>query len=365
MRRGPSYLGACLGLLMGMTAVPLDASAQGDVHPLCAAREGRDVKLLSIEASGLCAVIETAGKDGQPRDVLADPVGRASHDQLPGLAAADFVLLGEVHDNPVHHRSRAGLLGKLNGRTWRPEDGRASRGPNFGLIMEHIRADQQEAVSGITPRDGTGRDGRSAKTYLDVLEWEKSGWPERKLFEPIFSEIFDLVLPVYAGNPTRAEVRDVARKGVAALPERTLQELGLLDPLPPAAQDGLLGELEASHCGLMPKRAFAGMADAQRFRDAFMAKALVGAQSKYGHAVLLAGNGHVRRDRGVPWHLSRMAAGKTIVVIMYVEVASTGLRVEDYVERDAAGRPVADFVFVTTQVARPDPCEEMRKHFKR
>ena len=70
-----------------------------------------------------------------------------------------------------------------------------------------------------------------------------------------------------------------------------------------ALDDALLTELEASHCGLMPKSAFGGMAVAQRFRDGNMASILADAAPGSGQVVLVAGNGHVRLDRGVPWYL--------------------------------------------------------------
>ena len=76
------------------------------------------------------------------------------------------------------------------------------------------------------------------------------------------------------------------------------------------------------HCGLMPASAFGNMNIAQRFRDAHQARALVDAAEANGSAFLLAGNGHVRTDRAVPWYVRRMAPGRKVVSVMLLEVTA-------------------------------------------
>jgi len=70
--------------------------------------------------------------------------------------------------------------------------------------------------------------------------------------------------------------------------------------------------------------------------------------------VLLAGNGHARRDIGVPFWLPADAARTAI---------SIGL-----LERDDTSAPesAADFdAYVITEAAkRPDPCEELAKQLR-
>src|SRR5690606_8492139 len=121
--------------------------------------------------------------------------------------------------------------------------------------------------------------------------------------------------PILPGHPSRAEVRDVARRGLQALPADTATRLGLDVPLPAPLQSALRDELEASHCGLMPRSAFTNMALAQRYRDANLAASLVSAAIASGSAILFAGNGHVRRDRGVPWDLARMAPERKTLAV--------------------------------------------------
>jgi uncharacterized iron-regulated protein len=136
--------------------------------------------------------------------------------------------------------------------------------------------------------------------------------------------------------------------------------LALDRPLPAAQLGGLLAELESSHCGLMPKSALSGMAEAQRYRDAHLARALADAADRFGRAVLAAGNGHVRKDRGVPWHLERMAPDKAVVVMM-LEVEDGNTEPPDYLDAMPGDRAIADFLVFTPRAERSDPCARMRE----
>ena len=116
-------------------------------------------------------------------------------------------------------------------------------------------------------------------------------------------------LPIYAGDLPRERVRSVARGGLSQIAPEERARLGLDSPLPAPLADAVLRELEESHCGALPPQALGGMAVAQRYRDAHMADVLLGVAQRHGSAILIAGNGHVRADRGVPWHLRQRAPG--------------------------------------------------------
>ena len=132
----------------------------------------------------------------------------------------------------------------------------------------------------------------------------------------------------------------------------------------PRLQDALLTELEESHCGMMPKTAFGNMAFAQRYRDAHLADAVLKAAEKQGSAILLAGNGHVRTDRGVPAYLRQRAPDRKVVSVMLIEVEDGKTDPQAYVPRDPDGKPVADYIVLTPRQQRPDPCEAMRARMK-
>jgi hypothetical protein len=186
------------------------------------------------------------------------------------------------------------------------------------------------------------------------------------MFRPLFAALLDGGFAIRAGDPARAAVRKVAKEGAGTFDAAERGRLGLDRALPPSLEAALLDELVASHCGLMPKAAFGNMAVAQRYRDAHLAAALVAAASASASdsAVLLAGNGHVRSDRGVPFHLAKMAPGRSVVAIMLVEVEAGQSDVGHHVPRASDGRPAADFIVLTPRVQRADPCEEMRQRFR-
>lgn len=251
-------------------------------------------------------------------------------------------LFGEVHDNPQHHLVRSRLYHRAR-------------------VFEHIRTDQQPALDLFSEMSCNGQHIGSAGNLMRFLKWDASGWPDKAMFEPLFRSAINHRISILPGDPPRDRVRAVARAGLNALPAEEVRHLRLDEPLPMPLQEALLGELEASHCGLLPKAHFAGMALAQRYRDAHLAEALLRAAARHGSAILLAGNGHVRLDRGVPYYLRRLAPGRKHVSIQLLEVEEGKINAEDYLPRDPEGRPAIDYVIFTPRIDRPDPCIEMRK----
>jgi len=287
-----------------------------------------------------------------------------------------FLLFGEVHDNPVHHQLRAWLI-NLHAkprREWRP-----------GVVFEQIRADQKVALDRFKALAETGSG--AADDLFQLLEWDKSGWPRAQIYKPLFEVVLAAKLPIYAGDPPRGAVRAIARGGLSALPPEERARLRLDEPMPAPLLDSLRKELADGHCGLLTAEAVENMAAAQRYRDAHLADALLSAAERYHQAavargedpfmwaliphqpaILVAGNGHLRKDRGVPWHLRLRAPSE--VAATFLAAATTFLLVEVvegktdpelYMPRDPAGKPAADLLIFTPRAERADPCEAMRK----
>ena len=126
-------------------------------------------------------------------------------------------------------------------------------------------------------------------------------------------------------------------------------------------QDLRLPDQRASDCGALPPQAISGMATAQRYRDAYLADALIGAAAGRGSAILIAGNGHVRSDRGVPWHIRGRAPATPVASVLLIEVQEGKTDPAEYVPRDPQGRPAADLVIFTPRAERADPCERFLK----
>ena len=231
------------------------------------------------------------------------------------------------------------------------------------LVFEHIRADQQAALDQFAEFSAKARRLGNSDDLFRFLDWDKSGWPDKQIFEPLFSAAIAGKLPILAGDPPRERVRAIAKGGAAALTDDERQRFKLDQPLAPKLQDALLEELEASHCGLMPKTAFGNMAVAQRYRDAHLADALAKAAAIHARAILLAGNGHVRKDRGVPYYLAQMAPNRKVVSVMLLEVEDGKTDPSAYIPRDPDGKPAVDYIIFTPRTERKDPCADMRERF--
>ena len=242
---------------------------------------------------------------------------------LYDLPAADVVLLGEVHDNPVHHAHQAIAVEALD--------------PS-AVVFEMLSPDQ---AARVTPRLLASEEALGA-----VLGWEASGWPGFSMYYPIFVAAGDAAI-VGAAAP-RAEVRAAAEAGAGAVFGAGAARFGLDAPLP-APQQMLreAGQLMA-HCNALPSEALPGMVEAQRLRDAWLARAALAAlEETGGPVVVITGNGHARRDWGVP--------GLLEVAAPDVEVLALG-QFEDAAEAD----PPFDLWLVTDPVERPDPCAAFR-----
>ena len=327
--------------------------------PVSAALRGLAVCLCLLGAS-VAAASEPEwrawAQDAQKRHALAGRAYDTAQGKLsdpadgPRLPLPDgIVLLGEVHDNPAHHQVRAWLIAEaIKARPqWRP-----------AVLFEQIDTDRQEAVDRFEKLDAGDR---TAQSLFSLLKWQESGWPPADIYRPLIEAVVAAGLPILAGELPRVRVRSVARGGLLQIAPEERARLGLDRPLPAPLSDALRRELQESHCGALPPQAMGGMAAAQRYRDAHMADALLGATQRHGSAILIAGNGHVRSDRGVPWHLRHRAPGRPVTSVLLMEVEDGKTDPADYMPRDPEGRPAADFIVFTPRAERPDPCEALRK----
>ena len=104
-------------------------------------------------------------------------------------------------------------------------------------------------------------------------------------------------------------------------------------------------EIRTGHCDMLPAMMLPGMVDAQMARDIWMAKLIRDQQPR--DVVLIAGNGHVRKDIGVPRWLGAVGGKLTVKAIGYVE--GGGMK-EQF-----------DEVRSIPAQKRPDPCAKFKK----
>ncbi|MEQ1672473.1 MAG: ChaN family lipoprotein [Hyphomicrobium sp.] len=275
------------------------------------------------------------------------------------LACSEVVLFGEVHDNPIHHAIRAAFLGTKWGFGKWPPDCPGLKSGKSSLIFEQFRTDKQPALDAFADLRTKSPEQATLPEFKRLTDWEKSGWQQYN-YDPLLQAALDAKLPLYAGDVPRASMMKVAKEGEGALPADERARLKLDTPLGPKLDDASLTELVESHCNTMPKEAMGGMAYAQRYRDATLADNVLKAAGKHGSAILIAGNGHVRTDRGVPWYIRQRAPDKKVVSVMLIEVEDGKTDPEAYVPRDPDGKPAADYIIFTPRAEREDPCEKMR-----
>jgi uncharacterized iron-regulated protein len=135
--------------------------------------------------------------------------------------------------------------------------------------------------------------------------------------------------------------------------------------MPQPLLDALADELRDSHCGMLTDVALAGIGLAQRYRDAHLADVVLAAANRHGSAILIAGNGHVRSDRGVPRFVRQRSPQAVVQTVMMVEVEEGKSDPASYLPRHPDGTPAADMLIFTPRHERPDPCAKMREQFQR
>lgn len=229
------------------------------------------------------------------------------------------VLLGEVHDNEVQHALRL-----------RAFEDRLATGARPALVMEQFDRERQPVIDGLRVQ-------QPAPDADALIAAAGGGGWEWRHYRPFVALALEHDLPLVAANVSREEARRVMSAG--------LQASGFSAAVAPDVLDALAREIEDSHCGLVDTATARRMALAQVARDQAMAAAV---EEHAGRGVLLlAGNGHVRTDAGVPLWLSPATRARSEAI---------GL-----LEIGARERGRFDRVLWTVTQARPDPCAGMRR----
>ena len=245
---------------------------------------------------------------------------------LRRIDAAQVVLLGEVHDNPVDHALRGALITAF-----------ADRHPAV-VFEQFARSDGPMSVPAA---------GESTETWLDHHGFDRRGW-RWPLHQPVVVAAIAHARSLWGSGLSREVLRSVVGDTGATAPAdlRRLMDQAPLDSMPRAVLDR---ELIEGHCGQLPATMVPGMRAAQVIRDASMARALMDAAAS-GSAWLIAGNGHVRRDIAVPRFLRAAAPALGVLAVGLLEREPSGA------PPDAAERRMYDLVIVTPRTAREDPC---------
>jgi uncharacterized iron-regulated protein len=263
------------------------------------------------------------------------------------LAQNGFVLLGEKHDSPDHHRLQAWLLRALIA---------AGRRPAVGFEM--FDTDQQGAIDRHLDAART-----DAAGLADAVNWDRTGWPDWSLYQPIAEVALDARLPIIATNLSPRMVQTLSHEGPVSLEGGLGVRLGIDRPLAPNTHAAMATEIRDSHCGYASEALIESMITVQRARDAQMAERLAAAGRERG-AVLIAGVGHVRTDWGVPVYLETRLPGSTVTSVALLEVESGETEPAAYAAQFGDGPLPFDYVWFTPRVDDVDPCEKFRMQLK-
>ncbi|HKU40860.1 MAG TPA: ChaN family lipoprotein [Polyangiales bacterium] len=256
-------------------------------------------------------------------------------DLARALEAADFAVLGETHDNRDQHLLQAQLVERF-----------ARAHPNASVAFEMLDETQAAALEGKPPA--------TPEALAERVAWQDTGWPDFALYRPVFAAALAAKLQIVAAHPSREHVR----ASMHGLEPDEARALYLDEPLPEAQAAAQRDEIRESHCGQAPDAMVAAMQAAQSYKDAFMARALRSAGSP---ALLIAGRGHARNDRGVPFYLRRAGAG-SILSVAFVDLSDDRKRPTDYDLR------AFDYAVFTPRASDQDPCERFKQqleHMKR
>ncbi len=214
----------------------------------------------------------------------------------PGVIwAQDIVVIGEIHDNPHHHEMQAEKVQALK---------------PAALVFEMLTAEQ---VALITLENRGDKD-----RLAHVLGWDESGWPDFDYYFPIMEAA--PVARIFGAGLTR----DQAQATLSQSPEHVFGErydrFGLKSALPADQQSAREAHQMAAHCDALPEEMLGTMVTIQRLRDTMIARAAIEALEQTGGPVaVITGNGHARKDWGMPAVLRYVAPELSVFVVGQTE----------------------------------------------
>ena len=243
-----------------------------------------------------------------------------------------YLLLGEKHDNPDHHRLQALVVSH-----------QLKQSRVKGVVFEMLDSSSKAALA-ITEEP------LAMEELKKRIGWKDDGW-HWPFYEPLIKRAYNQNIQIYAGNLSDQEVSDVYLN----------QDLEFPGTLSGPSLTRLAKDIDESHCGMLPESQFPSMLRVQRARDARMAEELV-SNDQPGQMILIAGNYHVRHDLGVPNYLTKRGSKtvqENIVSVAFLEVSAEKLRASDY-EDGAASQKAWDFIWFTPGITAKDYCASFK-----
>jgi uncharacterized iron-regulated protein len=248
--------------------------------------------------------------------------------------------LGEQHDNPWHHKSRAKYLRKL-----------IQNKKAFAVIFEQV----QNGIELNKDEFGTFEE------FRQRLHWDES-WGDWDIYTPLLRVVYENASKVIGAGILRSEFQDIEK--LSAI-RKEIQCFRFPD-LSKFEQSLLMSELFENHCRAIPRSALGPMVQAQILRDQWIAvKTVQTVQEGMPLVVVIAGNGHIRTDRGAAFFLQAVGNQQNLVYQQrshgWVEVDGVLPTDEDFFSRK---KLPFDQINLSREHNREDPCDIFKRERK-
>ncbi len=259
------------------------------------------------------------------------------------VLASDYILLGETHDNSLHHQGQTWVIDQL------------ANSHRSAIVAFEMIAQQQGSFIADKEFD-------SADALIVALDHVKTNWEYGRLYKSVFASAISAGYGIFSANMDRQQIVSIARQGEAEISDtiKRIMDDAVMSPEQVSASQK---EIAESHCGMINETMTSAMMLVQRTKDAVMAASL-DRHKDIDVRVLVAGSGHVRNDRGVPLYLQKQALAKNVLTITWAEVQADATTAAAYADYWGSTQLPFDYVWFTPRIDRPDPCEEFKRHMK-
>lgn len=230
------------------------------------------------------------------------------------LEPGNWLLLGETHENPDHHRFQTELIEYL-----------AQRDQLGAVALEMAQIEQQPLLDAAQQKITQTV---NAEITALSLEWQ-AGWPWEWYQAPVTAAL-------------RFAEKVVATDLTREAKMRAYKDTTLEVPASQEYQRFMLDLLYESHCGQMPKEQLVNMLRVQYARDKSMLNTMKENTNQERVNILLAGTVHTRYDVGIPYWPE---SPNSITLLLIATNASND--VADYYPDSYTDNVVADYLLFT------------------
>ena len=273
----------------------------------------------SIAISALALI---SGCMGRPVSPILQPAGgtiaaaTATAARVDALLPTDALLIGEQHDAAEHQQIEQQVVAHL-----------AGRGLLAALAIE--MADAGVSTAKLKPT-------ATEQQVQNALRWNDKGWPWAA-YGPAVMTAVRAGVPVLGANLPTTQMRT------------SMSDAKLDTQLPGPALKAQQQLIRIGHCNLLPESQITPMTRIQIAKDRAMAQTIEDVALPGKVVVLLAGNGHVNRQLGVPQHLPATLQAKAV-----------HLRAGDATDKDDA----FDSTWPTPPLAEKDYCAGLKEQLE-